>query len=314
MTNLGLNKLMTKPLNTNAEQTEPALKTYSRKRRVTSVLMWLIAWPLLIGSVGLVVLIAGANFLGNGSLNSPQGYQLRGLWLAYVGGLIILCLVIIRYKNRKQNPLATTSANILRAYMVIGIIISAIITAYISDPPVLSTDAGINVRQTNSLLKPTQVTDPTITATLAKVGAIDIDWIETKFVTSFDDAITSEQTGAYQAFIDTSGNWSYGVLTIKQGESGAALDTIVAHEYLHHVWFKTLDEATKTKLTSDLITIFGKDQVMQERVESYSKKQTLQPTELFSYYCAEVSDSLLTPLIVGECNKYINRGALELFR
>lgn len=53
---------------------------------------------------------------------------------------------------------------------------------------------------------------------------------------------------------------------------------------------------------------------MQERVKSYAEKQTLQPTELFSYYCTEVSDPLLTPYLVSECNKYINRGALELAR
>lgn len=306
---------MTTEVKENTETKEKEEKSYSRKRKVLSAFLWIIGWPLIIGFVGFIIAVTVGNaIVGAANMNSPQGYQIRAMWAVYVGALVLVCYLFIWLKSRKKKPLNKISATVLRTYMWLGIIIGVFITAVIPDPQVSTANAGINVEQTNTLFKPNLESDATINASLTKVGATDTKWVETKFVAGYDDKILDGQAGEYQAFIDTAGNWSYGVLTAKQGTTGSVLDGVVAHEYLHHVWFKVLDDPTKTKLTSDLISIYGKDPVMQERVKSYAQKQTLQPTELFSYYCTEASDSLLTSYIVSECNKYINRRALQLAR
>lgn len=306
---------MTTEVKEKTEDKKPEVKHYSRKRKVLSAILWLIGWPIIIGFIGFIIAVTVGNALvGAGNINSPQGYQIRAMWAIYVGVLVLVCYLFIWLKSRKKKPLYKISVNVLRTYMWLGIILGVLITVVIPDPQVSTANAGINVQQTNTLLKPHLESDAIINASLAKIGATDTKWVETKFVAGYDDKVLDGQAGEYQAFIDTAGNWSYGVLTVKQGTTGNVLDAVVAHEYLHHVWFKALDDGTKTKLTSDLISIYGKDPVMQDRVKSYAEKQTLQPTELFSYYCTEASDALLTPYIVAECNKYINRGVLQLAR
>ena len=298
------------------EKTEKAeQKSHSKKRRVLSTILWIIGWPFIIGVIAIIIMIIGAQILfGAGNINSPQGNQMRAMWAIYVGIIVVVCYLFIWLKSRKKHPLNKISVKVLRTYMWLGIMLGTLILVMIPDPQVSTANAGINVQQTNTLFKPHLESDATINLSLAKVGATDTKWVETKFVTGYKDKVLDGQAGEYQAFIDTAGNWSYGVLTVKQGTTGKVLDVVVAHEYLHHVWFKALDDPTKTKLTSDLISIYGKDPVMQDRVKSYAEKQTLQPTELFSYYCTEASDSLLTPYIVAECNKYINRGVLQFIR
>lgn len=306
---------MTTEVKEKTETKENKTKTYSRKRKILSAFLWIIGWPFIIGFVAFIIAITAGNALvDGGNMNSPQGYQIRAMWATYVGVIVLVCYLFIWLKSRKKKPLYKISVNVLRTYMWLGIILGVLITVVIPDPQVSTANAGINVQQTNTLLKPHLESDATINASLAKVGATDTKWVETKFVAGYDDKVLDGQAGEYQAFIDTAGNWSYGVLTVKQGTTGNVLDVVVAHEYLHHVWFKALDDGTKTKLTSDLISIYGKDPVMQDRVKSYAERQTLQPTELFSYYCTEASDSLLTPYIVSECNKYINRGVLRFAR
>lgn len=298
------------------EKTEKSeAKHYSKKRKVLSAVLWVLGWPFIIGFVAFIIAITVGNaIVDGGNMNAPQGYQIRALWAAYVGVIVLVCFFFIWLKLRKKSPLAKISANVLRTYMWLGIIVGVGITTVIPDPQISTANAGINVKQTDSLFKPNLQSDATINATLVKVGGTDTKWMETKFVAGYDNKILNDQAGEYQAYIDTAGNWSYGVLTVKQGTTGATLDTVVAHEYLHHIWFKALDDPTKTKLTSDLISIYGKDSVMQDRVKSYAEKQTLQPTELFSYYCTEASDRLLTSYILSECNKYINRSALTFTR
>lgn len=298
-----------------SEQPEQKPKVYSRKRKVLSVFLWLLGWPLIIGFIAFIIAVTIGNlFVEGGSMNSPLGWHIRGLWSLYVGVLVVVCCFFIWLKSRKKNPLGKISANILRSYMWLGIIAGTAITVAIPDPQISTTNAGINTQQTNTLFKPDLKTDETINASLARVGATDTEWVETKFVPSYEDKILDDQAGEYQAFIDTAGNWSYGVLTVKQGIVGHQLDVTVAHEYLHHIWFKALDDGTKVKLTSDLIAIYGKDPAMQERVKSYAEKQTLQSTELFSYYCTEVADQHLSQYVLDTCNKYIDRSVLTFTR
>lgn len=286
---------------------------YSRKRKIFSALLWVLSWPFIIGFVAFIIAIAVGNaIVDGGSMNSPLGWHIRGLWSLYVGCLVVVCAFFIWLKLRKKNPLNRISANVLRIYMWLGIVVGTLVTVVIPDPQATTVNAGINVQQTNSLFKPDLQSDAKIHGVLSSVGATDVEWLETKFISSYDENAIDDQAGTYQAFIDTAGNWSYGVLTIREGVEGDELAVVVAHEYLHHVWFKMLDDDTKTKLASDLIYKFAKDPAMQDRVKQYADKQMLQPTELFSYYCTEVSDEALSPYVVSQCGKYIDRSALRI--
>lgn len=297
------------------EVKKSAEKHYSRKRKVLSTIVWIINWPLIIGFIGFILaIVVGNTLVAAGNVNSPSGPQMRGMWALYVGVLVLTCYGFIWLKSRQKNPLKKISVNVLRTYMWLGIIIGAGIAVIIPDPEVSTANAGIDVQQTNTLFKPALQSDATINASLARVGATDTQWVETKFVHSFDSEMIKDQAGTYQAFVDTAGNWSYGVLTVKQDTPASNLDSVVAHEYLHHVWYKALDSDTKTKLGSDLISLYGNDTAMQERVKSYAENQILQPTELFSFYCTEVSDRYLTQYVLEHCSKYINRSTLRMSR
>lgn len=288
-------------------------RVYSRKRQVLSAFLWIVGWPFIIGALAITIVLIVVSVSGD-NINSPNGTQLRGAWAFFVGVLVVACQLCIWLKSRKKTQLRKISATVLSIYMWTGIVVAAAIMSFIPDPQVSTADAGINVQQTNSVLKPRIESDQTIHAVLTGIGAADLDWVETKFVPEYSQSNIVNQAGEYQAFVDTAGNWSYGVLTVKQGETGDSLNTVVAHEYLHHVWFKVIDTVTKEKLTSDLITIYGGDAPMQERVKSYSNSQLLQPTELFSFYCTEVSDSFLTPYILSQCNEHIKRSVLKFDR
>lgn len=295
-------------------QPEDDVKQHSKKRKVLSAILWIIGWPIIVGGIGLIIIIVAAAYVENSSMNAPQGYHMRGMWALFVGVIVLICYLLMWLKKRENKPLGNISVAVLRTYMWLGIIISAGIMAAIPDPEATASDAGINVTQTNTLFKPTLQSDATINAALSRIGATDTEWVETKFVAEYNDPNFVDKAGEYQAFVDTAGNFSYGVLSAKQGTSGSELDSVIAHEYLHHIWFKTIAPDAKIKLTSDLIALYGKDAAMQERVATYADSQALQPTELFSYYCTEASDSLLTPYVLAECNRYINRSTLVYYR
>ena len=84
--------------------------------------------------------------------------------------------------------------------------------------------------------------------------------------------------------------------------------TLIAHEYLHHVWYRDNLESD-TRLVSELTDFFNKTETLQERMSTYDQKE---PTEFFSYGCTEWSDRYLTPYIVSQCNKYITRSVLRM--
>lgn len=295
----------------------PGDKKVSRKRQVLSVLLWVLGWPLIIGLMsipvfGLLAVVFGT-WMENGWADAP-GALVRGYAALVTALMVLICLVCIWLKKRKKTVLGRVSANVLKMYMWMGIVLGTLLVVATPDPQSSSANAGINVEHTNAIIAPSLLSDPVIIEALQRVGATDIGGIETKYVDSFEDMSLDGQAGRYQAYVDATGKWSYGVLSIKRGLMGGELDSVVAHEYLHHIWFKTLDEKTKLRLTSDLITIYGNDPDMHARVATYSDNQSLQPTELFSYYCTESSDGYLTSDVLSECAKYINRSALSFAR
>lgn len=114
--------------------------------------------------------------------------------------------------------------------------------------------------------------------------------------------------GACQSYINpTTGRFLYGTLHIKRGIDPEQENTMIAHEYLHHVWLTVLDKQTKETINSHLITMYSDDVYMKQRVKQYSDAGKLYPTELFSYYCTESSDAYLTTFVRDQCNTYIDR-------
>lgn len=303
-------------LSKKSDKTE--VKLHSRRHKIISAIFWIIGWPLLVSVLALIVFgilaVSLSGLLSGG--DNANGYQLRGFMALFAALMVLVCFGLVWAKKREHTDLSGVSARILHVYIWLGIVLGALIIVAIPDPQTSAANAGINVKQTNAIFTPNLTTDPAITATLKTVGATDIDGIETKFITNFGKkSVLDDQLGQYQAYVDqTTKKWSYGKLLVKKDLHGNQLNVVVAHEYLHHVWFKDLSEKTKIRLTSDLITMYGRDPLMQGRATEYSDKQMLQPTELFSYYCTESSNGYLTKYVLGQCNKYINRGSLVMTR
>lgn len=293
--------------------TVPPMNT-SSKGRISHRIIWLLLWPIIIGTIAIATLF-GLSFVLSGWMtggaDGPQGFHTRGYMAIFITILVIACLIFIRLQSRAKSTFQKRSATVLRGYMWFGILLGAFLLVIIPDPQTITANAGIDVQQASSLTPPALASDPTISSILITIGAKDTANIETKFVSGYS---TPGRLGEYQAFLDSTGKWSYGVLSAKQGTSGNDLTSIIAHEYLHHIWFRSIDEPTREKLTSDLIAMYGNDELMHRQVESYADTQTLQPTELFSYYCTGSSDTYLSSYVLSECNKYINRSALQFAR
>lgn len=89
---------------------------------------------------------------------------------------------------------------------------------------------------------------------------------------------------------------------------------IVAHEYLHYVWYKNSLDSDRA-LTSALIDLYSKNHTLQERLGASSQNHYLEsgglaPTEFFSYGCTESTESELGPYIWSRCNEYIDTSTL----
>ena len=164
-------------------------------------------------------------------------------------------------------------------------------------------------------IKPPTVQDSNLMQVIADVGGDPekLNNVSISYVSDYEDGF-KDQAGEYIPHTDSKGNFSYGSITIKQGLSPEEERVLVAHEYLHHVWESQLDQTTQHDLTSQLMTMYGRDDWFKNRIATYSDTNMLIPTELFSYYCTESSDPYLTTYVSGECNKYISRSALQFVR
>lgn len=103
----------------------------------------------------------------------------------------------------------------------------------------------------------------------------------------------------------------YSSLTIyvKPGIDLEKSKVVIAHEYLHYIWYEVMTEEQRNTITSKVVGLYAKDVAMQTRTIPYQNTDTLLPTELFSIYCTESTDSYMLS-IVDECNKYIDRSKL----
>lgn len=162
-------------------------------------------------------------------------------------------------------------------------------------------------------IKPPVSRDENVAAVIYQIGGKDnfLEEVSMKYVDGYENAATN---GQYTPVINADGTLSYALITVKTGIDPAYERTVVAHEYLHHIWQSQLDQNTLHNLTSQLMTLYGKDSWMQDRTNWYSDTNALVPTELFSFYCTEASDKYLSQYVLDTCNKYIDRSVLKFTR
>ncbi len=285
-------------------------KTLSKVKAALVTLMWAVLWPILMFGLAIPIFSLASALSGQ---SKQLGIYLGTICLVLVG----TCTLLIRLfrRNKNMHPIRAIGSRILSVYTVIGS--SILIVAVFG---LLNTVGQSTVQQDQNTeivstpIVPPLSRDASIDAILSTVGASadQISKFSTAYVNSYD---TAGKQGEYKPYINaTTGKFLYGKMTILSGVDANQTKADVAHEYLHHVWYAILDEPTKTKLTSDLITMYGNDSPARVRAKWYSDKQILQPTELFSIYCTESTDGYLTDYVRGECEKYINRNAFLMLR
>lgn len=98
---------------------------------------------------------------------------------------------------------------------------------------------------------------------------------------------------------------------IRNGLEGSHLDAILAHEYLHVVWY--LDNLNNDDpLFKDLSRIYNTVPEMQSvSLKNYTEQERT-TNEMFAYSCTDASDKHLTKRVLDLCNKYIDRSKIEL--
>lgn len=283
----------------------------SKSREIGIRLMWVVLWPVFIGISGAALLIMLSGLV---SSQQPAVGLYAGL---FFGGVVVLCWSLIVILRRKKRLSLRIAASVLEVYVFVGVLmmigLGALAVAAVSQN---FSPESENQQAAASLLPPALTRTEQIDNQLRRIGATDneINRFSTRYVENFDKTVTDEQRGSYQSYTNTlNGEFLYGELDIKTGTSPEDEQTIVAHEYLHHIWFAVLDQRTKNNLSSHLIGMYGRDGYMRQRVSGYDKAGTLSASELFSYYCTESSDRYLTTYVRESCSKYINRRVLTLY-
>jgi hypothetical protein len=133
-------------------------------------------------------------------------------------------------------------------------------------------------------------------------------------ILGFDDAKAKSYDWAsanYNVFNFPDGQYAYSTIYATTNlKSNLKLKSTMAHEYLHYVWERKFDEKLKYQLTSSLISAYGKDAYMQNRVKNYIANGILEPTELFAYYCTETPDAFVPKIVLDNCQ--IDRSKLDI--
>lgn len=283
-------------------------------------LIWIVTWPVVMGVIAVVVLLVPQVLRLSGisieEYMPTDDSQVRLIFVLFEAIMVIFCLIFITLLRRSREKILNISAAILTVYMWAGIALGAVIVATISDqfkPVVVDVSSQrTEIAPENPDLK----NDPRITAILGEIGAEKTDNLETKYVGKYQDASSlPDQGGEYTSFVDSgTGELLYGQMTVKKGLDPEEEKIVIAHEYLHHIWYSELDETTKENLSSHLISMYGNDLKMHEYMQEYADNGRLYPTELFSYYCTESSDQFLTTYVLSECQKFIKRDQLVFLR
>lgn len=88
--------------------------------------------------------------------------------------------------------------------------------------------------------------------------------------------------------------------------------TILAHEYLHYIWFNSAVLQNDFKLEQRLMHMYDNIPWLRDRLSQYRSNKIVSRTELFSYVCTEVSDGHMDEYVLQQCNKWLNRSKLVM--
>lgn len=301
---------MNLPKDSSAHKTKHTPKQPSKLRCFLYGLLWSIIFPTVIAIPSFVIMLmilsaVLTSMVKNDDFNSTIAndgiFYLELYFFAFVTVLVIVLFLVKWLLRTRKRLFFRSGAKVLGVYIWVGIFATGLTMAFITRNP----DA----------IKPPAEQDAHLMQVIATVGGdtAKLKDVSVKYVADYKDGFKN-QAGEYMAYDDSKGNFSYGVITVKQGLGAEEEKVVVAHEYLHHVWEAELDTQTLHDLTSQLMTLYGKDDWFKTRVATYSDTNMLMPTELFAFYCTESSDKYLTQYVIDKCNAYINRSTLRFIR
>ena len=287
-------------------------KEPSKLRRFLYGLSWSVIFPIIIAVPAFIIMLMILGQILTSNINnqdfsktiSNDGIFYLELYLFAFVTLLVMVLFLVKWLLRTRKRLFfRTGAKVLGVYIWLGIFATGLTMAIITRNP--------------DVIKPPTEQNAHLMQTLVAVGGDSqkMKDVSVKYVDGYksNNGFTN-QAGEYAPFIDSKGNFSYGILTVKQGLDVEAEKTVVAHEYLHHVWESQLDETTQHDLTSQLMTLYGRDDWLKTRTATYSDTNMLLPTELFAFSCTESPDQYLTQYVLDKCNTYIKRDTLRFIR
>lgn len=284
-------------------------KKPSKKRKVIFGTLWVILWPIIvlfpvmgafIGGLYVAQLILG----GEQDVNENFISALQIAILVGVALLVIVLQLLKRYLKNRKRLFFRAGGKVLGVYVWAGIIIGGISMVGVGYSPSVA-----------DVVKPPAKQDKKLMRVVSAIGGDSekLKDVSVSYVNDYKGGFEG-QSGEYMPFTDQEGNFSHATITVKRGLNPEEEKVLVAHEYLHHIWETQIDPKTLHDLTSQLMTLYGKDDNFQNRVATYSDTNMLLPTELFAYYCTESSNQYLSQYVLSQCSKYINRNVLQFAR
>lgn len=274
----------------------------SMKKAVNGILEWILTGPK-ITVVALVLTVIGVNsrFKEMLSLDVTGGIIVTAFAVG-IFGFVVSIMKCVRADKGKQRILkiaGTVAIPFLGATVFLGSI--ALQLPEYAEP-------STSHDQTHTVLQTSQAKqEPEILSALQSV--------EAKYNYSKLNLVWTDNPEADCGSADARGCYNDHRKTIKISKylDRNVLRSVVAHEYLHYVWYsEKLDD--NNRLTSELIALYAKYPAFQKRVDGdhgyYRTSGGLLPTEFFSYGCTEISGAKLGEYILTECNRYINTNLL----
>lgn len=294
--------------NQKSEEKQP--ESPNKIRRFLYGLSWSIIFPVVIvvPSAVIMLVILGQILTSsvkrqdfNSTIANDGIFYLELFFFMFVTALVIVLLLVKWLLRTRKQLFFRSGAKVLGVYIWTGIFATGITMAFIT--------------KNFDTFKPPIEQNAHLMQVAESVGAdtAQLKDVSVNYVTDYENGFKN-QAGEYMAYNNSKGGFSYGTMTIKQGLDTEEEKSVIAHEYLHHIWETELDTQTLHDLTSQLMTLYGKDEWLKARVATYSDTNMLMPTELFAFYCTESSDPYLTPYVVEKCNTYVNRSSLQLIR
>lgn len=282
-----------------------------KNKPLAHILLWVFLWPAVAGVIVLLGLMLGAQVAGSLLSGNPDSdsYFTASTQVSILVAVILFAIVSFKLKrlmSRSSKSIISDGARVVGYYLLVGILLGGIAMVSVSAGNISDDEAA-------KLTIPQLEQDPQLLNILESVGVdtSDLNNLSIVYIDSYQD---ETMDGEYEPITDDNNVFLHGKITVKRGQGPEVEKATVAHEYLHYIWDASIDVATQEELTSQLITLYGKDTQFQDDIIDYSESNSLLPTELFSFYCTESSDEFLTEFIINQCNEYIDRSTLEFLR